>query len=83
MIKLKNVLKEQEYTAKASNDFFSPKQKKIYEHVLAALAEQLGMTADDVDDHVETDKQFNNAIHDVVTVIEKLADRIESTFGQN
>ena len=43
MIKLKNVLNEQEYVAKATNDFFSDNQKKIYEHVLAALAEQLKM----------------------------------------
>jgi uncharacterized protein YukE len=81
MIKLKNVLNEQEYVAKATNDFFSDNQKKIYEHVLAALAEQLKMTADEVDDHTETDKQFNDALKQIVTTIEKLADRIESTFG--
>jgi hypothetical protein len=67
-------------TAKATNNFFTPKQKKIYEHVLAALSEQLGMTADEVDDHCETNKQYDNALKEIVMTIEKLAQKIESEF---
>ncbi len=105
MIKLKNVLKEDNFNltdlenklgfdsganrdpktgnliiAKATNDFFNDKQKKIYEHVLAALSEQLKMTADEVDDYCETNKQYDNALKEIVMTIEKLAQKIESEF---
>ncbi len=66
--------------AKATNDFFNDNQKKIYEHVLAALSEQLGMTPDEVDDYCETNNQYDNALKQIVVTIEKLAKKIESEF---
>lgn len=80
MIKLKNVLKEQDYKA-TSVGRLNETDKKIYQHVLNAVAELTGMTADDVDDITEQSEKrqmYNRQIDPIIKAISKLADDIEN-----
>ena len=79
MIKLKNVLKEQEYKALAVGRL-NETEKKVYQHILNAIAELTGMTADDVDDITEQSEKrqmYNRQIDPIIKAISKLADDIE------
>ena len=79
MIKLKNVLKEQEYKALAVGRL-NETEKKVYQHILNAIAELTGMTADDVDDITEQpgkQHMYNRQILPIIKAISKLADDIE------
>lgn len=79
MIKLKNVLKEQEYKAAAIGSL-NDSEKKIYQHVLNAIAEIIGMTSDEVDDITEQPQNrqmYNRQIDSIIKAIEKLANDIE------
>ena len=56
-------------------------EKKIYQHVLNAVAELTGMTADDVDDITEQSEKrqmYNRQIDPIIKAISKLADDIEN-----
>ena len=80
MIKLKNFLKEQEYKASATSPL-SDSEKKVYQHILNAVAELTTMTADDVDDITEQpgkQQMYNRQILPIIKAIEKLADDIEN-----
>lgn len=80
MIKLKNVLKEQEYKALAVGSL-NETDKKVYQHILNAIAEITNMTADDVDDiteQPENRQMYNRQIDSIIKAITKLADDIEN-----
>ena len=80
MIKLKNVLKEQEYKALAVGSL-NETDKKVYQHILNAIAEITNMTADDVDDiteQPENRQMYDRQIDSIIKAITKLADDIEN-----
>jgi hypothetical protein len=80
MIKLKNVLKEQEYKALAVGRL-NETDKKVYQHILNAIAEITNMTADDVDDITEQPNKrqmYDRQIDSIIKAITKLADDIEN-----
>jgi plastocyanin len=73
-------IKEQEYKASTTSPL-SDSEKKVYQHILNAVAELTIMTADDVDDITEQpDKQqmYNRQIFPIIKAIEKLARDIEN-----
>jgi aspartate ammonia-lyase len=79
MIKLKNVLKEQEYKAAAIGSL-NDSEKKIYQHILNAVAEIIGITSDEVDDITEQPQNrqlYNRQIDSIIKAVEKLANDIE------
>lgn len=80
MIKLKNVLEEQEYKALAVGRL-NETEKKVYQHILNAVAELTGMTSDDVDDITEQPEKrqmYDRQIDAIIKAISKLADDIEN-----
>lgn len=80
MIKLKNVLKEQEYKALAVGRL-NETEKKVYQHILNAVAELTGMTSDDVDDITEQPEKrqmYDRQIDAIIKAISKLADDVEN-----
>lgn len=79
MIKLKNVLKEQEYKASAIGSL-NDSEKKIYQNILNAVAEIIGITPDEVDDITEQPQNrqlYNRQIDSIIKAVEKLANDIE------
>ena len=79
MIKLKNVLEEQEYKALAVGRL-NETEKKVYQHILNAVAELTGMTSDDVDDITEQPEKrqmYDRQIDAIIKAISKLADDVE------
>lgn len=79
MIKLKNVLGEQEYKALAVGRL-NETEKKVYQHVLNAVAELTTMTADEVDDITEQSEKrqmYDRQIDAIIKAIKKLADDVE------
>jgi hypothetical protein len=80
MIKLKNVLKEQEYKASTTSPL-SDSERKVYQHILNAVAELTIMTPDDADDITEQpgkQQMYNRQIFPIIKAIEKLARDIEN-----
>lgn len=80
MIKLKNVLEEQEYKALAVGRL-NETEKKVYQHILNAVAELTGMTSDDVDDITEQPEKrqmYDRQIDAIIKAIKKLADDVEN-----
>jgi hypothetical protein len=80
MIKLKTVLKEQDYKAAAVGRL-NDSEKKVYQHILNAVAELTTMTADDADDITErpdTRQMYDRQIDSIIKAITKLANDIEN-----
>lgn len=80
MIKLKNVLKEDEYKALAVGSL-NETDKKIYQHILNAVAELNTMTADEVDDITEQPdnrQMYNRQINEIIKAIKDFARDIEN-----
>jgi len=80
MIKLKTVLKEQDYKAAAVGRL-NDSEKKVYQHILNAVAELTTMTADDADDITErpdTRQMYDRQIDSIIKAITKLANDIET-----
>ena len=80
MIKLKTVLKEQDYKAAAVGRL-NDSEKKVYQHILNAVAELTTMTADDADDITErpdTRQMYDRQIDSIIKAITKLARDIEN-----
>ena len=78
MIKLKTVLNE-DYKAAAVGRL-NDSEKKIYQHILNAVAEIIGITSDEVDDITEqpqTRQLYNRQIDSIIKAVEKLANDIE------
>ena len=102
MIKLKNVLEEQNLTdlenklgfdsganrdprtgnlTASSIGSLNETDKKIYQHVLNAVAELTTMTADEVDDITEQSENrqmYDRQIDAIIKAIKKLADDVEN-----
>jgi hypothetical protein len=80
MIKLKNVLKEDEYKALAVGSL-NETDKKIYQHILNAVAELTIMTADEVDDITEQPNKrqmYDRQINEIIKAIKDFARDIEN-----
>jgi hypothetical protein len=80
MIKLKTVLKEEDYKAAAVGRL-NDSEKKVYQHILNAVAELTTMTADDADDITErpdTRQMYDRQIDSIIKAITKLANDIEN-----
>jgi hypothetical protein len=80
MIKLKNVLTEQEYKALAVGRL-NETEKKVYQHILNAVAELTTMTADDVDDITEQPEKrqmYDRQIDAIIKAIKNFARDIEN-----
>jgi hypothetical protein len=80
MIKLKNVLKEDEYKALAVGSL-NETDKKIYQHILNAVAELNTMTADEVDDITEQPNKrqmYDRQINEIIKAIKDFARDIEN-----
>ena len=80
MIKLKTVLKEEDYKAAAVGRL-NDSEKKVYQHILNAVAELTTMTADDADDITErpdTRQIYDRQIDSIIKAITKLANDIEN-----